>query len=329
MHLDLEDILNTLHVVRIPLRTKFRGITSREIALFQGEAGWSEFSPFLEYGTQESSTWLKAALEFASVQTPPSLRTRIPVNATLPAVNANEVTHILKHYEGVRSVKIKVAAAGQHLQHDLERVRAVREFYGPQVAIRLDANGGWSQKTAVQAIRALHTFDLEYIEQPCATVDELAYVRERVQPYGVLIAADESIRKASDPYEVVRKQAADVLVLKVQPLGGISAVLELCSRINLPIVFSSALETSIGLSMGAFAAAAIKELRFDCGLGTLELFTDDVCAYPLSVQNGAIGIRRMQPNMHQLHRYAVSPTRYAWWVERIRACYSAINASST
>ncbi|MDT5251866.1 MAG: o-succinylbenzoate synthase, partial [Mycobacterium sp.] len=244
MSVALDDVLDRLHVVALPMRVRFRGITIRELALIDGPAGWGEFGAFLEYGDAEAAHWLAAALDSAYRAPPPPRRDRIAVNATVPAVPAAQVPEILARFPGARTAKVKVAEPGQTLDDDVARVDAVRALVP---TVRVDANGAWTVAQAVEAAAALTaTGPLEYLEQPCGTVDELAELRRHPDMPDVLVAADESIRKASDPLAVVRAGAADIAVLKVAPLGGISALLEIAAQIDIPVVISSALDSAVG-----------------------------------------------------------------------------------
>jgi O-succinylbenzoate synthase len=317
----LADLLQTARVVALPMVTRFRGITVREVLLFEGPNGWSEFSPFIEYDDHEACVWLAGAIDFAWGDLPHAARTSIPVNATVPAVSALEVPAVLARFPGCRTAKVKVADAGQNIDDDVARVRAVRETLGPDGRIRVDANARWNVDEAERAIHALAPFDLEYVEQPCASIDELAEIRQRTKYMDVPIAADESVRKATDPLEVARVQAADILVIKAQPLGGITASLRIVAEAGLPVVVSSALESSIGLAMGAHLAASIPELEYDCGLGTAALLAHDVTSEPLLPQNGAIPVRRVTPDATRLQRYAADEERHAWWLARLARCH--------
>ena len=320
----LHDILESVRVVALPLRQKFRGIETREVALFEGPEGWTEFSPFLEYGDEESSAWLAAAIDFGWNVTPPVFRSRIMVNATLPAVDTVYVAGILDQFPGCRTVKVKVAESGQTLADDVARVAATRQYLGPEGRIRLDANGGWNVDEAEHAIHALAPFDLEYVEQPCATLDELADIRKRVKYMGLAIAADESVRKASDPLEVARARAADLLVIKAQPLGGIRSALSIVGEAGLPVVISSALETSVGISMGLHLAASVDELPYDCGLATVSLLAADVTTESLVPVDGAIDVRRVTPDSTLLDAHAVDAERAAWWRARIERSHALL-----
>lgn len=317
MDLALERLADRMHVVSLPLATRFRGVEVREAALFSGVAGWGEWSPFLEYEAEEAARWLRAALEDADRERPARMRESVPVNATLPAVAPDAVAGVLARYDGCRTVKVKVAERGQVLADDIARVAEVRTLL-PDVRIRLDANGGWNLDEAESAIRALERFDLEYVEQPCATVPELAELRSRVRKLDIPIAADESVRKAEDPLLVARAGAADIVVVKAQPLGGIRAALEIVAEAGLPAVVSSALDTSVGLSMGAGLAGALPELPYDCGLGTGALLAADVAA-PLVPVGGAIPVGRVSPDPALLEAHAAAPERVEHWRERLAA----------
>ncbi|CAL4859012.1 o-succinylbenzoate synthase [Microbacterium sp. MM2322] len=327
MHLPpLADLRATARVVSLPLHTRFRGIDVREAMLLEGPEGWTEFSPFAEYGDVESATWLAAAIEYGWQPTPRALRDAIPVNATVPAVAAASVADILARFDGCRTAKIKVAEPGQVLADDVARVRAVREAMGPEGRLRVDANGGWNLDEAEHAIHALAEFDLEYVEQPCATVPELAELRGRIRYMDIPIAADESVRKADDPVAVARAGAADLLVIKAQPLGGVRRALSVVAEAGLPAVVSSALDTSVGLAMGVALAASLPELDFDCGLGTASLLAADVTRNPLRPRNGELPVGRVTPDSALLDAHAASVERREWWLARLERCHAVLSA---
>ncbi|MDR6867326.1 O-succinylbenzoate synthase [Microbacterium resistens] len=318
----LAELLDTARVVALPLNTRFRGIDVREALLFEGPAGWAEFSPFTEYPDAEAAVWLAAAITDAWEERPTPLRDRVRVNATVPAVAADRVAEVLARFDGCRTAKVKVAESGQTITEDVSRVRAVREALGPEGRIRVDANGGWSVDEAERAIHALAEFDLEYAEQPCATVPELVELRGRIRYMGIPVAADESVRKAADPLAVARAGAADLLVVKAQPLGGIRRALAIVAEAGLPAVVSSALDTAVGLSQGAALAAALPELDYDCGLGTASLFADDVAdARP---DGGSVPIGRVVPDPDALARLEAPSDRRAWWLDRLTRCHAAL-----
>lgn len=325
---ELHDLLMTARVVSVPMTSRFRGITTREAVLFEGPEGWTEFSPFVEYGDEEAAAWLHAAIDFGWRPTPPALRTRIPVNATVPAVPAADVDAVLDRYPGARTAKVKVAEPGQTLADDIARVRAVRDRLGAEGRIRVDANTLWNVDEAEHAIHALAPFDLEYVEQPCATVDELADIRRRTAYMGIPIAADESVRKAADPLAVARAGAADLLVIKAQPLGGIHSALRIVAEAGLPVVVSSAIDTSVGIAMGAHLAAAVPELEFDCGLGTVALFVQDIAVEPLVPVDGFIPVTRPAVDPARLGALEASADRRDWWLERVRRCYRVVERAA-
>lgn len=322
----LPELLAGAHVVALPLATRFRGIDVREAVVFEGPEGWTEFSPFPEYDDAEASAWLAAAIDFGWAAQPAPVRTRIAVNATVPAVDAASVAGVLARFDGCRTAKVKVAEAGQRLADDVARVRAVREAMGPEGRIRVDANGGWNVDEAEHALHALAEFDLEYAEQPCASVDELVELRRRVKYMGIPIAADESVRRAADPLAVARAGAADIIVVKAQPLGGVRRALEIVDEAGLSAVVSSALDTSVGLSMGVALAAALPELDFDCGLGTSALFTADIVAPPLLPEGGSLPVGRVTPDPERLAALAASEDRRAWWVARLARCHALVTS---
>jgi O-succinylbenzoate synthase len=325
----LAEILDTAHVVALPLATRFRGIDVREALLLEGPQGWTEFSPFAEYDDVEASTWLAAAIEDSRMPRPAARRELIGVNATVPAVAAASVPSVLARYDGCRTAKIKVAEPGQVLADDVARVRAVREAMGPEGRIRVDANGAWNVDEAEHAVHALAEFDLEYVEQPCASVEELAELRRRVKYMGIPIAADESVRKATDPLAVARAGAADLLVIKAQPLGGVRRALGIVEVAGLPAIVSSALDTSVGLSMGVALAAALPELDYDydCGLGTASLFTADVVDPPLTPRAGVLAVGRVTPDPALLAAHAASADRRQWWLDRVARCYDVLRTA--
>jgi O-succinylbenzoate synthase len=328
-----EELLERTHIVAIQTRTRFRGVSVREAAIFEAPNGASEFSPFVEYKDQEAASWLAAAIEFGWGELPEFHRSRIAVNATVPAVSAAEVPAVLARFDGCRTAKVKVAERGQHLSDDIARVRAVREAMGGDALVRIDANGGWSVDEAVTALRALAEFDLDYAEQPCMNLDELVEVRSQLTPTRsgggqtgsplVRIAADESVRKAEDPLAVAKAGAADLLIVKAQPLGGIARALEIIKAAELPVVVSSALDTSVGIGMGLHLAAALPEgaLAGACGLGTVALLDGDVTDRQLIAENGEIEVRRAILDPELLEQHAAEPERERWWRERIARCH--------
>ncbi len=306
------ELLPTLQAFAIPMPVRFRGTTLREGALLHGPAGWGEFSPFPDYGPRECARWLACALEAAAYGWPAPVRSSVPVNVTVPAVGPAQA-HAIVAGSGCRTAKVKVAEPGQPDSADITRVEAVRDAIGPTGQIRVDANGGWDVDKAERMLTALARFGLEYAEQPCATLDELAALRRRVS---VPLAADESIRRAEDPLAVRAAGAADIVVLKAQPLGGVRAALQIAEACGLPVVVSSAVESSVGLAAGVALAAALPELPHACGLATMSLLAGDVTAEPLAESGGELPVRVAAVDQRELSRWEIDP---AGWQARMLA----------
>jgi o-succinylbenzoate synthase len=301
--------------IAMPIR--FRGVGRREGMLVRGDAGWGEFSPFIEYSAAECVPWLDAALDSANRPWPDAVRDRVPVNCTVPAIGPDEAARIVSA-SGCTTAKVKVAEPGQVLFDDVARLEAVRDALGPKGRIRIDANGAWSVDDAVVAIKTLDAAagGLEYAEQPCATIEDLAAARRRLD---VPIAADESIRRSRDPMRVKQAEAADIAVIKVQPLGGVHACLRLAADLDMPIVVSSAIETSVGLAAGVALAAALPELPYACGLGTHALLADDVTDNPLVPVDGHVPVRRVDVDDDAWARVAAEDQTESQWRDRLAA----------
>jgi O-succinylbenzoate synthase len=306
----LDDLLATLRVIALPTRTNFRGINLREVALMQGPQGWGEFSPFLEYDDKECRPWLASAIEAATVVRPKAYRDSIAVNGTIPELNdKKEIADLMRSYQGVKTFKVKV---GRNLNEDV--VRVARVFSNaPKAAIRVDVNGLWSVDEALTHLYAYYEEigPLEYVEQPCATVEELRELKNKIK-IPLRIAADELVRKAADPFAVDLTDAADLVMLKVQPLGGIKRSLDIAAHHGLPVVVSSALESAIGIEYGLDLAASISDLTHDCGLATGSLLASDVAAH--EIVDGKIALGQISP---QLEGLDVAPDRFEWWKNRI------------
>jgi O-succinylbenzoate synthase len=321
----LADLVSAARIVALPLRTKFRGLEEREVLLFEGPNGWAEWAPFVEYTDEEAAVWLAAAIDFAYGELPQLHRDRIAVNATLPAVAPDSVERVLSNFGEFSTVKIKVAETGHTITDDIARIQKVRELY-PDTKIRLDANGGFQITQAIDLVNQLKHLgiDIEYFEQPVASIAEMAELRLQLSRIGVKIAADESVRKVSDPLAVAQANAADILVLKAAPLGGIGRALDIAAEAELPVVISSALDSSVGLSMGAYLAAAIPDLEFDCGLATSALLAGDVTREPLRAENGFIQVRRIDVDTSKLEIFAAQDHRQDWWLERLERVYKLL-----
>ena len=315
----IDQLLASMQVVALPLKSKFRGINVREIALFKGPAGWGEFAPFLEYNDRESSTWLLSAIDAATNSVPMAHRGFIKVNATLPALNgAKEIENLLQSFAGCDTVKIKV---GENLGEDIVRVARVRALL-PNAKLRLDVNGGWSVEQALINLYEIYeeVGPLEYVEQPCATIDELRKLKEKLV-IDFKIAGDEVIRKAADPFSVNLQGAVDILMLKVAPLGGITRAREIGAHHKLPMVVSSALDSAVGISYGLQLAASLPSLDYSCGLATGQLLSADIAELPL--QNGEMAVQSVSPDADLLAKYAVPVERLTWWKERTKRAFYA------
>lgn len=335
-HPSVDEVLDGAVVVSLPMRTRFRGQDARELMLLRGPRGWAEFAPFPEYGPQESAQWLAAAIEAGWRGLGEPLRHSVPVNATMPAVDAAGVDQVLSRYqdaEAIPAVKIKVAEPGQNLQQDLDRVAAVAQAL-PGAGLRVDANGGWSIPQAVavlEQIAAIAGGRFEYAEQPVAGVEPLAQLREELARAGVpvRIAADEAVRKAQDPLRVAQLGAADLIVVKVPPLGGVQRALQIVQRAGLDAVVSSALDSSVGLTAGLALASRLPELPFACGLGTVPLLAADVLSARLVPVSGALtvpvgddgAVVAPEPDPQLIAQHRVGAERQAWWEQRLRKAY--------
>lgn len=299
-----QQLLETLRVIALPTKTNFRGITVREVALFKGEYGWAEFSPFLEYDDAEAAHWLASAIEAATTPRPQLFRTAVAVNGTIPALNdANQIKAIVESFPRVKSFKVKV---GNNLAEDLARINEIRQLR-PDTKIRIDVNGLWNVDQAEQFLNTIG--GIEYVEQPCATIEELRELKKRTS---VKIVGDEILRKAGNPFDIDLTGAVDYLMLKVQPLGGIKRAHAIAEHHKLPVVVSSALESAVGIKYGLELAASFNEMNFDCGLGTGSLLAKDVAQ--LQIVDGKIEITEFEP---QLDGLDVAPDRYEWWKNRI------------
>jgi len=299
-----QQLLDSLRVIALPMKTNFRGISVREVALIKGSHGWGEFSPFIEYDDAESAPWLASAIEAATTPQPKLYRTSVAVNGTIPALNdPDELARIVDSFPGVNTFKVKV---GNNLVEDLARIKVIRQLR-PHANIRIDVNGLWNVGQAEEFLASVG--QIEYVEQPCATIEELRELKSRTP---VKIVGDEILRKAANPFDIDLTGAIDYLMLKVQPLGGIKRAHALAEHHKLPVIVSSALESAVGINHGLMLAASFKEMNFDCGLGTGSLLAADVAHLP--IVDGKIEISEFEP---QLDGLDVAPDRFEWWKNRI------------
>ena len=312
-----QELFSTMRVIALPTKTNFRGINIREVALFQGEAGWGEFSPFLEYQPSECIPWLQSAIESATKPWPELHRNKVKVNGTIPALNTpSDIERIVETFPGVNTFKVKV---GDNLSEDIARLAKVRALR-PKAKLRIDVNGIWSVATAITNLRAIYENlgEIEYVEQPCQSVEELRELKAKLK-VNIPIAGDEVLRKSADPFKVDLSGAVDILALKVQPLGGIVRAHKLAEHHNLPIVISSALESAVGIANGLALAASFKEINFDCGLATGSLLSANIGDLP--IVDGEIEVKRIEPKFDGLE---VSPERYKWWQDRLMKTWKLI-----
>jgi O-succinylbenzoate synthase len=312
-----QELFSTMRVIALPTKTNFRGINIREVALFQGEAGWGEFSPFLEYQPSECIPWLQSAIESATKPWPELHRNKVKVNGTIPALNTpSDIERIVETFPGVNTFKVKV---GDNLSEDIARLAKVRALR-PKAKLRIDVNGIWSVATAITNLRAIYENlgEIEYVEQPCQSVEELRELKAKLK-VNIPIAGDEVLRKSADPFKVDLSGAVDILALKVQPLGGIVRAHKLAEHHNLPIVISSALESAVGIANGLALAASFKEINFDCGLATGSLLSANIGDLP--IVDGEIEVKRIEPKFDGLE---VSPERYKWWQDRLMKTWELI-----
>jgi len=305
-----QQLLDTLRVIALPMKTNFRGINLREVALIKGSHGWGEFSPFIEYDDAESSHWLASAIEAATQPRPKLFRSSVAVNGTIPATNDKKVVDdLVASYPGVKTYKVKV---GDNLSEDIVRLARIRSL-GRKVNIRIDVNGLWSVEQALTNLYAFYenVGPFEYVEQPCATLDELRELKSKIR-IPLKIAVDELIRKSEDPFALDLQGAADIVMLKVQPLGGIKRAHAIAQHHKLPVVVSSALESAVGINYGLTLAASFEEMSFDCGLATGSLLAQDVAHLPIT--DGMMQISEFET---QLDGLDVAPDRFEWWKNRI------------
>ncbi|WP_010524540.1 o-succinylbenzoate synthase [Nesterenkonia sp. F] len=344
----VEELLASAVAVELPMRTRFRGQIVREAMLLRGPSGWAEFAPFAEYEPPETAAWLAAAVEAGWCGLGVVGRRRIPINATMPAVGPERVEAVLRGFgdlDRIPAVKVKVAEPGESLDDDVARLAEVRRLV-PRAMLRADANGAWTHEQALAGAEALADVAgdrLEYLEQPVAGIEPLAELREALHHRGasVPIAADEAVRKAEDPLRAARLGAADLIVVKVAPLGGVERALAVVAAAGLEAVVSSALDTSIGLTAGLALASRLETERA-CGLGTAALLASDVVADPLIPADGGLYVphdaggeahegeaapalvRAPAPDERLLAAHRLDAAGQARWRRRLQAAHASL-----
>ena len=350
----LAELLERADVVALPMRVSFRGVTVREALLIDAPSQWAEFAPFPEYEPAEASLWLRSAIQYGygTSRSAPADEW-VAVNATIPAVDVDAqpgiIGELMERYPGCTTVKVKVAEKNAlandpaaSMRQDVQRVRAVRQWYADQgiraPKIRMDANGGWTVRQALEVVETLAADGpLDYVEQPCRTVAELAEVRQSLMRRGlfVRVAADEAIRKSADPVAAVKEVtdagACDVAVLKVPPLGGVDQLRRVASEVaqrGVSITVSSALDTAVGLGAGLQAAASLVHIDDDgmvaepnaAGLATGTLFERDLAER--RIVDGRMHTGAVTPDADRLAEFRLTGERRDWWLDRLRAAYS-------
>lgn len=335
--MDLAELLATAQVFAIPLHDRFRAITVREGILLLGPAGWAEFSPFRDYDDEACVPWLRAAIDSAVNPWPHRVRDLVEINTTVPVVPPDRAAQLVAA-SGCRTAKVKVGgldgsvarngALRNCLDDDAERLAAVRTALGPAGKIRIDANAGWTVAQALQAIPVLDDAagGLEYVEQPCPSIEELATVRRRLN---VPIAADESIRRAEDPMRVALAGAADIAVIKVAPLGGVRRALQIAEATGLPIVVSSAVDSAVGLAAGLALAGALPVLDHACGLGTASLLVADVSSSSYRPVDGRLPVPSAAPEPDRYAECAADRETTRYWMARLASVAARLNEYET
>ena len=325
----VDEIIQASHVLNIPLKYSFRDLQMREVLLIEGTHGPGEWAAFTEYPDEVAAVWLCSALEQAfdgGVAVPRGNADRLRVNATFPALDVKDIENWWGLFPGVSSAKVKVGEEPSDFSADLDRIQRIREVIGSHVTLRLDANARWTVEQATQALTSLAEFSIDYVEQPVSSLHEMVELRSRLEGTGIRFAADELIRRDHALDEVIATDAADIAVLKVSPLGGIRPTLELARQAHdagMEVVISSGLETSVGLSWGA-RAAAILRAEFgslpDVGLGTSVFLETDPVTEPLLVSDGSIAVTAPSLDLDAVETVRANPERTQWWHDRLRRC---------
>ncbi|MBM3670340.1 MAG: O-succinylbenzoate synthase [Actinobacteria bacterium] len=309
----------------VTLRVPFRGVTVREGMVIQGPRGWGEFAPFDDYSDARAARWLVSAVEAAYAPWPALARSAVTANAIIPGVDASTAGLMAREAiaeSGCTVIKVKVGSV--ELADDEARVVAVRDALDVTGggAIRLDANGAWSPEQAIRALRRLGAYGIELVEQPCASLEDIAEVRRVVS---IPIAVDECVRLASDPQAVSVKEAADYAVIKPSTLGGVTASMRVAESLGVPIVVSGSLDTSIGLATPLAFAGAWPDLPLASGVGTGRLLATDLVEQTLVPRRGSLPVVHPAPDLDRLlvARDAVPTDRVPYWWSRLKRAWHA------
>ncbi|MEX2586615.1 MAG: o-succinylbenzoate synthase [Actinomycetota bacterium] len=283
------------HPFRVPLKAPFRGVSERSGALVSGPRGWGEFSPFPGYSDREVDRCLASAVACARDPLPRAVRRRVAVHATVGAVPAQQAARLVQA-SGCAAAKVKVGEGD-----DYSRVEAVRQALGPQGLIMVDANGAWTLEEAERAIRRLGPLEVGLVEQPVATLQDMVKLRRSVQ---VPLAADELVTSPEAARRIAAAEAADVLVVKVQSLGGVDRSMRTVQACGLPAIVSNLIETSVGIWAGLALAAALDDLPYTCGLGTAGMLAGDLVAASLIPVDGWLAVERPEVDPARLREFA-------------------------
>lgn len=321
---DLDELLASAVPFALPLRVPFRGLHTREGMILKGPSGWGEFAPFDDYSDARAARWLEAAIEAAWGTWPAPHRESIAVNAIVPAVDSTRAAILAReaiHDLGCTTIKVKV---GSTLVDDEARVVAIRDALdtaGIDGRIRLDANAAWSLEQALTSMRRLSRYGIEYVEQPCADLDDVVRLREGAD---VPVAVDEVVRLAANPEAIDLSGRVDYAIVKPMTLGGAHATVRVANTIGVPVVVSGSLDTAVGLSTCLAAAAALPDLPLASGLGTGALFERDLIDPALVPRGGTIAVRRYAPALDSLLSATdgVSEERAQWWRSRLSAAFA-------
>lgn len=320
----LDELMELMTVVSIPLQVPFRGLHYREVALFEGPQGPGEWAAFTEYDEQEAAWWLVAALEQAFGAETTFVSQPVPANAIVPALPPEEIEGWLQRFPGVQAVKVKIAQKGETLTDDMARVREVRRLCGDDVLLRLDVNASWDLNTATDSIQELEQFSIDYVEQPVGTIEEMKKLKKRLGGR-IRLGADELIR-SSRSLDFLDRSVCDVAIIKPSPLGGFSRSIGLASQAlaqEMDVVVSSALETSVGLTHAAAVASWVnQETGVDTahGLSTQLLLTSDVAVEPLAPHNGWVTPTTITLDRGSIEKVRAPHERVEWWWARLERC---------
>ncbi len=317
----LDELIDIAHPFKVDLKSEFGGVNSREGLIFRGPNGFGEFAPFKHHRPEHAAFWLAAAIEMAFDPVIEIERREIPINAIIPMVSISETTEYVEQAldQGIRCFKVKCGS--EDFADDFARVMAVRENTELS-SIRIDVNGKWDVQQAKDRIFELNAFaTLEYVEQPVKTIEEMKQLRNFVD---VPLAIDEGIRLSEGLNPKELQMAADIAILKAIPSGGVRRALELAEIIDMPIVVSGSMDTSVGLVAGLKLASNVKELYGACGLGTGNLLATDL-AKTVVPTGGKIEVITVYPDEEKLTSARITDeASIDYWNNMLVNCYELL-----